>query len=95
MGHWSLSRDVNELEFETTGNTEKSLSWKELFKNALKEESGEKKEATQTLPTFEKDERVLRCHQAKRRCYNTTEALYRRSIDWHDENLRKIKIWKC
>lgn len=50
---------VNGLEFETTGNTEKSLGWKELFKNTPKEENEEKKEATQALPKLEKDERVL------------------------------------
>lgn len=51
--------DVNGLEFETTGNTEKSLGWKELFKNTPKEEDKEKNEATQALPTLEKDKRVL------------------------------------
>ena len=51
--------DVNGLEFETTGNTEKSLGWKELFKNTPKEEDKEKNEATQALPTLQKDERVL------------------------------------
>lgn len=50
--------DVNGLEFETTGNTEKSIGWKDLFKNTRKEENKEKSESTQALPVLEKDERV-------------------------------------
>ncbi|MGE6370582.1 DNA topoisomerase 3 [Planococcus kocurii] len=50
---------VNELEFETTGNTEKSLGWKELFKNTSQSADEDKKEITQALPVLENNERVL------------------------------------
>ncbi|MEG0473411.1 MAG: DNA topoisomerase III [Solibacillus sp.] len=44
--------DVNGLLFETTGNTEISKGWKELFTEA-------KKEVVQTLPTLTNNEKVL------------------------------------
>lgn len=50
---------VNQLEFETTGNTEKSLGWKELFKNTPEFSNEEKKEVSQALPALENNERVL------------------------------------
>lgn len=50
---------VNELEFETTGNTEKSLGWKELFKNTPEFANDDKKEPSQALPALENNERVL------------------------------------
>jgi len=48
--------DVNGLEFETTGNTEISKGWKEIFKD---DEKIDKNEAAQALPVLEKEERVL------------------------------------
>lgn len=47
--------DVNKLEFETTGNTEKSKGWKELFAN---EASAKKDENQQTLPVLQQGETV-------------------------------------
>lgn len=50
--------DVNRLEFETTGKTEISKGWKELFTEIKKEPVSRKKEATQAIPVLTKDERV-------------------------------------
>lgn len=50
---------VNDLDFETTGNTEKSLGWKELFKSTPEFASDDKKEPSQALPALENNERVL------------------------------------
>lgn len=51
--------DVNGLEFETTGNTEKALGWKELFKVTSQISGNEESESTQALPRLEKDEKVI------------------------------------
>lgn len=47
--------DVNKLEFETTGNTEKSKGWKELFAN---ESSAKKDDNQQVLPVLQQGETV-------------------------------------
>ncbi|SFD59671.1 type IA DNA topoisomerase [Bacillus sp. UNCCL81] len=51
--------DVKGLEFETTGNTEISKGWKELFKNNEKNENQTKNEGSQALPVFQINERVV------------------------------------
>lgn len=47
--------DVNKLVFETTGNTEKSKGWKELFAN---EQTNKKEENQQVLPVLDQGEKV-------------------------------------
>ncbi|MDW0115206.1 DNA topoisomerase III [Sporosarcina saromensis] len=51
--------DVNGLEFETTGNTEISKGWKELFTDIKQETVDRKKEAMQAIPVLSKGEKVL------------------------------------
>ncbi|WP_060203930.1 type IA DNA topoisomerase [Sporosarcina koreensis] len=51
--------DVNRLEFETTGNTEISKGWKELFTDIKQETVDRKKEAMQAIPLLSKGEKVL------------------------------------
>ncbi|MFD4932145.1 DNA topoisomerase III [Peribacillus butanolivorans] len=51
--------DVNGLDFETTGKTEISKGWKELFKDTDKKESIDKNKVVASLPIIEKDEKVL------------------------------------
>ncbi|MCF7625454.1 DNA topoisomerase III [Peribacillus simplex] len=51
--------DVNGLDFETTGKTEISKGWKELFKDTDKKDSLDKNKAVASLPIIEKDEKVL------------------------------------
>lgn len=51
--------DVNGLEFETKGNTEKSKGWQELFKNNEENENQEKNEPSNSLPTLQNEEKVL------------------------------------
>lgn len=51
--------DVNGLEFETTGNTEKSKGWQELFADIEKNDDDSKNEATQSLPVLKNEEKVL------------------------------------
>ncbi|MBS4210239.1 type IA DNA topoisomerase [Bacillus sp. FJAT-50079] len=51
--------DVNGLEFETTGQTEISKGWKELFSDSKREAANRKKEAIQALPMLSKGEKVL------------------------------------
>ena len=50
--------DVNQLDFETTGKTEISKGWKELFNIPISDEKESKNDATQALPRLEKDENV-------------------------------------
>lgn len=54
-----VSTDVNGLEFETTGKTEISKGWRELFSDMKKETANRKKEATQSLPMLRKGDKVL------------------------------------
>ena len=51
--------DVNGLEFETTGNTEKSKGWQELFSDIEKDVEDSKNNSTQSLPSVRNEERVL------------------------------------
>ncbi len=51
--------DVNGLEFETTGNTEISKGWKELFSDSKNDSVNTKKEVVQAIPGLTKDEKVL------------------------------------
>ncbi|PEJ57969.1 DNA topoisomerase III [Bacillus sp. AFS002410] len=51
--------NVKGLEFQTTGNTEISKGWKELFKNNEKNENQTKNEGSQALPVFQINERVV------------------------------------
>lgn len=50
--------DVNGLEFETKGNTEKSKGWQELFKSNEKNEDEEKNESSKSLPLLQENEKV-------------------------------------
>ncbi|MFS0604938.1 DNA topoisomerase III [Peribacillus frigoritolerans] len=50
--------DVNQLDFETTGKTEISKGWKELFNIPIEDEKESKKDAIQALPRLKKDECV-------------------------------------
>lgn len=50
--------DVNQLDFETTGKTEISKGWKELFNIPMEDEKESKSDATQALPRLEKDEDI-------------------------------------
>ncbi|WP_430786379.1 DNA topoisomerase 3 [Virgibacillus flavescens] len=51
--------DVNGLEFITTGNTEISKGWKELFPEAKSSKSDKKDKESQALPSLEKGESVI------------------------------------
>lgn len=51
--------DVNGLVFETTGNTEKSKGWRELFPDTRNSDKGAKNKASQKLPLLEKGESVV------------------------------------
>lgn len=50
--------DVNGLEFETTGNTEISKGWKELFTDTKEDSINRKKEVQQALPILVNGEKV-------------------------------------
>ncbi|MGM0924689.1 MAG: DNA topoisomerase 3 [Bacillota bacterium] len=54
-----VTTDVNGLAFETTGKTEISKGWKELFKNGSDSDLDKKDEVTQALPRLEKEESVV------------------------------------
>ncbi len=57
--------DVNQLDFETTGKTEISKGWKELFNIPIEDEKESRNDATQALPRLEKDETVESIVQMK------------------------------
>ncbi|ARK21874.1 type IA DNA topoisomerase [Sporosarcina ureae] len=53
-----VTTDVNSLDFITTGNTEISKGWKELFQESNKEISNKQKESLQAIPVLTEHEKV-------------------------------------
>ncbi|HER2162492.1 TPA: hypothetical protein VJS59_001735 [Streptococcus pyogenes] len=57
-GETKVLTDVNQLDFETTGKTEISRGWKDLFNIPMSDEKESKIDDTQALPRLQKDENV-------------------------------------